>query len=303
MAGAGTTAAVVALAGCGDNNSGSDMSTPNPPNIPYTPTDVDILNFALNLEYLEAEFYLRAATGAGLPSSLRGTGAGTVNVASNTKVNFGSTLLQDLANEIAQQEVQHIQAIQATITAKGGTPVAAPNLDYTAGFTAVASGAGLPSSFNPFGDPYSFFAAALAFEDTGVMAYTGSANLISDKNVLSAAASLQAAEAYHGGLMRTMLAANAVVNNAATAMQQYAMVQAFRAKLSGGGETALSAGSVSNGKVTASTLANVDKNALAYGLSTNQVMHVVYGTMPGTYTAGGGFFPNGLNGNIKTPNA
>lgn len=37
-------------------------------------SDMEILNFALNLEYLEAEFYSWAAFGVGLPSSLRGGG-------------------------------------------------------------------------------------------------------------------------------------------------------------------------------------------------------------------------------------
>src|SRR5271163_4075442 len=67
-----------------------------------TNLDVAILEFALNLEYLEAEFYLRAATGNGLPPGLIGPNPGPVT--GGSKVPFAMTLVKAYAQEIAAEE-------------------------------------------------------------------------------------------------------------------------------------------------------------------------------------------------------
>lgn len=293
LASAGVASAAT-LIGCGN-------STPVTSTLPTAPaavavTDVDILNFALNLEYLEAEFYLRAVTGTGL-SSADGGGA-AVTVKSGSKVTFSNSFFQQFAFELAQTELQHVRAIRATITALGGTPVAAPALNYTDGFNNVAFQAGL-TSFDPFASDYNYLIGALSFEEVGVSAYTGAAKLISATAVLDAAAGIQAAESYHAGAIRTILAGNAIASGSSANLNAYnSILQLFNKLDPNNHVTLLTAG----GATTGSTVVTADTtNAIAYARTTDQVLHIAYGTLPGTYTASGGFFPGGLNGNIKAP--
>ena len=162
------------------------------------PTDADILNFALNLEYLEAEFYTVATTGKTIDQlGISITGSGNQGAATGGKmVNLTNSSFPTgaIAMEIAADERSHVTLIQQALTAAGAQPIAQPaiNLD--------ALGIG-------FGSLAEFLTLARAFEDVGVTAYAGAAPLISDKGILGYAARILAAEAEHASNIRLQVAA------------------------------------------------------------------------------------------------
>lgn len=258
-----------------------------------TVTDSDILNFALNLEYLEAQFYTLATTGLTIdqiPSPVgitgpNGAAGGAVVVKPNPKVPFTTPLLQQYAIETAMEERNHVSFLR---TALGASAVAQPNLDLMNSFNALAQAAGLGSSFDPFADETSFLLGAFIFEDVGVTAYHGAAGLISSSDYLDAAAGILAVEAYHAGSIRTRIYAAGTVAQAASQK-----IAAARASLDGTGNDDFGVSTDSTG---ASTIVDADANAIAFSRTTSQVLKVVYG---GGSTQGA-FFPNGLNGNIKS---
>src|SRR3569623_1910739 len=114
-----------------------------PPTPPPTPTstaaDLDILNIALNLEYLEAQFYSYAVYGAGLPGA-QTAGTGTMGtVTGGRQVAFSDPLVAQYAREIAQDEAEHVAFLRTPL---GAAAVAMPaiNIDGSASgaFTAAA---------------------------------------------------------------------------------------------------------------------------------------------------------------------
>jgi hypothetical protein len=297
LAGVGAAGAVTALAGCG----GSSLTVP-PSGSSYG--DTDILNFALNLEYLEAEFYLRAATGAGLESSDTGSSAGAVT--GGAQVTGLTTAQQNILTEIAYDEQAHVRFLRSAL---GSGAVARPAIDLTNSFNALASAAGIGSSFNPFTNFNTFLVGAFIFEDVGVTAYNGAAPLISSAGIaagyLAAAAGIMAVEAYHAAYVRTVLTAGAITQGTTTfPYLTYAnQVSALRGTLGGGNETALTVPSGTTSATSVVTpsaiVAATTANAIAFARSTDQVLHIVYGTGGGAGVKTGGFFPSGLNGNIS----
>lgn len=153
-----------------------------------TPAITDVLNFALNLEYLEANLYYFASTGQAIPTQYSGTptGAATLPPATLTTAVKANAQVYALAQALAQDELNHISDLRTAITSLGGTPVNQPALNYAAkgAVTTVAQ----------------FLATARQFTALGNSAYAGAAQfLVSNAGVLTTASQILGAEGQHLG--------------------------------------------------------------------------------------------------------
>ncbi len=132
--------------------------------------DLDILNYALTLEYLESDFYAM-----GLAKGLLS----------------GREL--ELVTPIGDHEKQHVAAVSSTIKSLGGTPVDKPKITYPAGI---------------FDSKSKFLETASMFEELGVKAYHGQVPLIKSGDVLGAAASIAGVESRHAAVIAQMIGGN-----------------------------------------------------------------------------------------------
>jgi len=163
-AGMGVAAGSVLLGGkaeAQDNGSSGYQYDSGAAAAPAAPAggDLDIANFALTLEYLEAEFYA---------------------IALDAGVLSGNALA--VVGALADHEAQHVTALTDLITQFGGTPVAQPEFVF-------------PD--DAFSSQASILELAGTFEPVGVGAYLGAAPLIVDPAVLAAAGSIAGVEGEH----------------------------------------------------------------------------------------------------------
>ena len=249
-------------------------------------SDSAILNFALNLEYLEAQFYSHAVFGHGLPSSLTSGKGQCGRVEGGHEVPFRSSSIRQFATEIAKDEYEHVAFLRSAL---GSAAVAQPEININSAFTAAATAAGLIKKgerFNVYANEDNFLLGAFIFEDVGVTAYKGAAPLISNKTYLGAAAGILAVEAYHAANIRTVLYERGLAADANA-------ISAARDSLDGPSDD--DQGVTLNGRAN---IVPADSNGLAFGRTPGQVLNIVYLT-PNVANSGG-FYPHGVNGQLHT---
>ncbi len=271
-----------AAAGAGMMSGCSTTTTTVPVTTSSTSSaQIDILNFALNLEYLEATFYSFITKGADLSSSLT-LNSGAITGAP-AQLTLATQQITDLLNEITYDEISHVTVLRNLL---GASAVPRPAINLAA-FGAITATNAL--SF------------ARLFEDVGVTAYAGVTTSLVSSN-LTFAAQILGVESFHAGALRLVSIQN-------PAVAAYVKADSIDVKPFDPGTAALAAaGPSANGAFFATAGATTATAAVPIGMAftrtASQVLSIVYGSAAGTLAASGassgGFFPSGVNGNIKT---
>ena len=233
---------------------------------PSSPTVVDVLQFALNLEYLEAEFYTTATMGKTINEVGIGiTGSGNSGPTTGwSQVNFSNSLVftGTVANQIGNDERNHVTLLRTALSGAGVEPIAKPPINLG------ALGIG-------FANEAQFLTLARVFEDIGVSAYGGAAQLssVTSSPYIGTAARILAAEAEHVSNIRLQVAR---LDIATSALDTVDIIP----------------------PPSGTYFFSIDPSTGLTAIRTPaQVLYLAYNAANATK---GGFYPDGVNGNLHT---
>jgi len=259
---------------------------------------IDILNFLLNLEYLQATFYSYITQGADLPSALT-VGSGAITGTLSAPVVFtgaNAPQITDLLNEVYFDEVNHVIGLRNIL---GSAAISRPAINLAAFGAITATNA---------------LSIARLLEDIGVTSYVGGILGLTTSNA-TYAAQILGAESFHSGALRLISIQNPAISAdiAAADGLDVAPYDLGSATLAAAGPTASggffptyggaavpgTTGTASTGSFIG-TPGTYGSNAISYARTYQQVLALLYGT--GTALASsnvsGGFFPSGVKGNL-----
>ncbi len=250
-------------------------------------SDINILNFALNLEYLKATYFTFGTTGSDITAegvSISGLGRpGSVLIKSGAQVPFADSNIQQYTSEMAADDRAHVEYLRSVL---GFFAVTRPTLDLELNFNTLARDAGIITTgetFDPFADDISFLLGAFYIVDVAVTFYRGVLPLVIDRTILSALAGFLGDEASHAGVIRAKL-----FEVGTTAQTEAQDLSALRDRLDGVGS--LDQGVVLNGNAN---IAPVNSFGMTFSRTMRQVLNILFLKVNAN---SGGFFPNGFNG-------
>lgn len=219
-------------------------------------SDSDILNFILNLDYLQAEFYTVASSGRRIADY--SVGIGGVGMPGETVGGAAIAFeprLRDVVAQLAADERAHVKTLRDRL---GAVAVAKPAINLEAMSTGFRSEA-------------EFLVLARMFEDLVMTSYLGVSSLISDPRLRAAAVGLALAEAQHANTFRSLVSERGLV------------------------VTRFDALDVPPPPSSQGRHFNVDAEGLCNVRTASQALAVLYRTTV-PFASSGGFFPAGLNG-------
>ena len=168
LGGAGAVSAFgVVIAACGDDKD-SDSGPSTTTGKDQGASDLEIVNYALTLEYLEADFYKQVLESGMIKDKKIG----------------------DLAKSIQENEQEHVDALTATAKKLGGKPAAKPKTKFD---DVISKG------------PKAILETAADVENLGAAAYLGQAGNIKSKEVLAAALAIHSVEARHAAALNMLV--------------------------------------------------------------------------------------------------
>jgi hypothetical protein len=271
-----------------------------------TTSDVDNLNFALQLGYLEAQFYNFAAFGTGLPAGqlTAGSAATGTNVAGQAtgarQVTFTDPLVAQYAAEIAQDKAAHVAWLRGEL----GTVVSAqPTIDLGTAATGAFSTAmraanvitGAGSTFDPYASDGNFLLAAFLFADVGVSVLRGAIALITDAGHREIVEGAMITDAHHAAIIRTTLYAKGATT--ASLRTNADLISNLRDLLDGTGDDDQGISPTTGTNPVANVIPTYADGTI-YARDGQHALNIAY--LNSAQVTKGGFFPNGVNGTVVT---
>ncbi|OVA04303.1 hypothetical protein BVC80_1395g9 [Macleaya cordata] len=271
-----------------------------PDAIPIHPGDIDLMQFPLNLEHLEADYFLYGSLGYGLDKVAPELVMGGPPPKGAMKANLDN-LTRNIITEFGYQEVGHLRAIKSTV---GGFP--RPLLDLSAGnFAKVidnAFGYHLDPPFDPYANSINYMLSSYVIPYVGLTGYVGTNPFLIGYITKRLLGGLLGVESGQDAVIRMYL-----YERAKELVHPYNhTVAEFTIRISNLRNQLGMCGLKDEGIIvplelgaenrTCSNVLSADFSSLSYGRTAAEILRIVYGT--GSEHVPGGFFPHGGDGRI-----